>query len=100
MLNLLRTMGRSALALALVPAIAFWQTASATAQPTLPAPQKTPAVQAPGPVPDMPQTQDGIEVQQRGPVHEGFALPYDKNVAPAPVVPKKPPAPIDRKSVV
>ncbi|HEV3078906.1 MAG TPA: hypothetical protein VGY66_03980 [Gemmataceae bacterium] len=94
MLNSLRTMRRSALALALVPAIAFWQTASATAQPTLPVPQRIPAGQAPGPVPDMPQTQDGIEVQQRGPVHEGFALPYDKNVAPAPVVPKKPPAPI------
>src|SRR5713226_6965745 len=38
--------------------------------------------------------EDGIEVQARGPVHEAYAQPFQKNAAPAPVVPKKPPAPI------
>ena len=37
---------------------------------------------------------DGIDVQARGPVHEAYAQPYERNPGPTAVVPKKPPAPV------
>src|SRR5712692_6012726 len=42
------------------------------------------------------QAQDAppaISVLTRGPVHEAYAQPVDKNPQPGPVVPKKPPPP-------
>ena len=44
----------------------------------------------PVPFPD----QKGIEAQPRGPVHEGFAQPFQLQPEPGPVVPKQPPEPI------
>src|SRR5258707_6432736 len=39
-------------------------------------------------------TLDGLEVQTRGPVHEGYAQPTDAAAQPLPAVPKEPPPPI------
>src|SRR5262249_61828053 len=36
----------------------------------------------------------GMEVQARGPVHEAFAKPFQKDAGPTPVVPKQPPRPV------
>ena len=38
---------------------------------------------------------NGVEVLARGPVHEGFAEPVDQRPVAGPIVPKKPPAPVD-----
>src|SRR5687767_2832027 len=40
------------------------------------------------------QTQAGIEVLSRGPVHEAFAQPYAADAAPPPSAPKAPPPPV------
>jgi hypothetical protein len=42
----------------------------------------------------MPVTQEGIEVQTRGPVHEAFAQPVDRNPQAGPVVPRRAPEPV------
>src|SRR6516225_6998486 len=39
--------------------------------------------------------QEGVEVLARGPVHEAFAEPAIRGPRPTPVVPKKPPEPIE-----
>src|SRR5262245_42511176 len=39
--------------------------------------------------------QEGVEVQARGPVHEGFAEPVGPKPGPGPIVPKPPPDPIE-----
>ena len=36
----------------------------------------------------------GIVVQARGPLHEAFAEPFDKDPTPSVIIPKKPPEPI------
>src|SRR2546423_14887617 len=41
------------------------------------------------------QTQPGVEVLGRGPVHEAFAQPSATDPKPSPVAPKAPPAPIN-----
>src|SRR5438132_8109150 len=43
---------------------------------------------------DAADSQSGVTVEARGPVHEAFAQPYQANPTPAPVVPKQPPDPI------
>jgi hypothetical protein len=44
---------------------------------------------------DKPPPEDtGIEVEARGPVHEGFAQPVPRDTVPTPVIPKDPPKPI------
>src|SRR5688572_4421169 len=40
------------------------------------------------------QTQAGIEVLSRGPVHEAFAQPFAADAAPPPPAPKTPPPPV------
>jgi hypothetical protein len=40
------------------------------------------------------KTPDGMEVLQRGPIHEAFAQPIEANPQPSPPVPKQPPPPI------
>src|SRR5258708_5730929 len=47
------------------------------------------AIQADQPPPE------GVEVQARGPVHEAFAQPVNRQPEPGPVVPKQPPEPIE-----
>ncbi len=42
-----------------------------------------------------PASPDGVEVQARGPVHEAFAQPVNRQPEPGPVVPKQPPDPIE-----
>ncbi len=37
---------------------------------------------------------EGVEVLTRGPMHEAYAAPQSLNVAPMPIVPKKPPEPV------
>jgi hypothetical protein len=51
--------------------------------------------QPPPPPPEEAQTQPGVEVQTRGPVHEAFAEPADSRPEPTPLVTKEPPAPVD-----
>ena len=41
-----------------------------------------------------PLSDDGIEVQTRGPVHEAYAAPVNRSPQPGPIVDKKPPEPI------
>jgi hypothetical protein len=48
----------------------------------------------PAPPQNAVKPEDGIEIEARGPVHEAYAQPFDKNVTPPPVVAKKPPAPV------
>src|SRR5262245_15250004 len=50
------------------------------------------AAQDPPPPPD---AEEGVEVQARGPVHEGFAEPVGGKPEPGPVVPKQPPEPLE-----
>jgi hypothetical protein len=57
----------------------------------------TPALaQAPLPLPDEKPAQqaDGITALPKGPVHEAYAQPFNKNPQATPVVPKQPPPPI------
>jgi hypothetical protein len=42
-----------------------------------------------------PAPANGVEVLARGPVHEGFAEPVDQQPVAGPIIPKKPPAPVD-----
>ena len=42
-----------------------------------------------------PNADEGVEVQTRGQIHEAFAQPIVSQQGPTPVVPKKPPEPID-----
>jgi hypothetical protein len=44
--------------------------------------------------PQPPQGQNQPEVLERGPIHEGYAQPYEANPTPGEVVPKKPPQPV------
>jgi hypothetical protein len=44
--------------------------------------------------PDPPAGDDGVSVQARGPVHEGYAQPYNAAPKPGPVAPKAPPDPV------
>jgi hypothetical protein len=44
--------------------------------------------------PDGPADEADVAVQARGPVHEGFAQPFDASPRPGPVVPKAPPDPV------
>jgi len=50
----------------------------------------------PPPFPDPPAAaeQPGAEVQPKGPLHEGFAQPFQLQPEPGPIVPKQPPQPI------
>lgn len=41
------------------------------------------------------ELQDGIEVQTRGPIHEAFANPVSHKPEASPVIPKKPPEPVN-----
>src|SRR5207245_5076010 len=75
-------------------ALAAFSGSSVPGQQALPGQQDKPGVPALPQPRLLPQSQDGIEVESRGPVHEAFAQPFDKNVTPSPVVPKKPPAPV------
>jgi hypothetical protein len=54
------------------------------------APQNPPATTAP----ETAAPQEDIQVQARGPLHEAYARPHEKNPQPTPVVPKKPPEPL------
>jgi hypothetical protein len=57
--------------------------------------KQMPAVE---PVPVVPAAPDNaVVVQARGPVHEAFAQPVNLNVRKNPLVPRKPPAPIDER---
>jgi hypothetical protein len=47
----------------------------------------------PPPPPEEAQTQPGVEVQARGPVHEAYAAPSDQRPLPSPLVSEEPPAP-------
>src|SRR3989442_11248807 len=62
--------------------IAGWTASSGQAQTTTPA------------LPSQPQTQPGVEVLGRGPVHEAFAQPFAPDPTPSPVAPKAPPPPV------
>ena len=44
---------------------------------------------------DEPATPEGVEVLARGPVHEGFAVPFQTRPLPSHIVPNKPPDPIN-----
>jgi hypothetical protein len=44
--------------------------------------------------PDGPADEADIAVQARGPIHEGFAQPFEAAPRPGPVVPKAPPDPV------
>src|SRR5438105_14553112 len=59
------------------------------------APAQQPVEQLPPPAgANAAKPDDGMEVEARGPVHEAYAKPFDKNLTPAAVVAKKPPPPI------
>src|SRR2546423_15703194 len=56
--------------------------------------QPTGPINRPGDVPPPPATEDGVEVQARGPVHEAYAAPSQATPVPGPVVSKQPPEPV------
>src|SRR5688572_10483199 len=39
--------------------------------------------------------QEGVEPLTRGPIHEGFAMPFAPNPVPGPIIPKQPPDAIE-----
>src|SRR4051794_9243927 len=69
--------------------IAGWNMPSAHAQQYAQPPTVQPSI-----VQEQAQTQPGVEILARGPVHEAYAQPYAADPAPTPVVPKAPPPPI------
>src|SRR5947209_16315102 len=48
-----------------------------------------------GPADPATAQEEGVEVQARGPVHEAFAEPISGQPRPSPIVPKKPPDPVE-----
>jgi len=68
------------------------RTPTAPAQQSLPPPHTAPDA-SPDAAPA--ETQPGVEVLGRGPVHEAFAQPTATDPKPGPEVPKAPPAPIN-----
>jgi hypothetical protein len=69
--------------------------APSPAQELVPFPQQgtpSPVAQIPPPPGD---AANGPEVQTRGPIHEAYAEPVDPKPGPGPVVPKRPPDPVE-----